>query len=379
MQKIPTSLALKLQERKDVNSLRVLTEQRNGVDFYSNDYVGIARNPQVAKDAITVLNKYGVLNGSTGSRLISGTHKLHTDVENYLSSFHKSKSALLYNSGYDANVGLFSSVLQKGDVVLYDELIHASVRDGIRLSNAKAFKFQHNNLKSLEDRIVKFKVTAVNVYVAVESVYSMDGDCCPLKELVALCTKYGVYVIVDEAHSNGVFGENGSGLVCELNLEDEIFARVHTFGKALGCHGAVVLGSSELKSYLINFSRSFIYTTAIPLHAVATILAAYQYLGNSNNRNQLLFNISYFRTQIKNSILQSSFIDSLSAIHCCLIPGVEKVKKTAQNLQEKDFILKPILSPTVKKGQERLRICLHAYNTKEQIDNLISNLILLHG
>ena len=168
-----------------------------------------------------------------------------------------------------------------------------------------------------------------------------------------------------------MFGSKGKGLLQELNLEKEVFARVHTFGKALGCHGAVVLGASELRDYLINFSRPFIYTTAASLHAVATIKAAYQELESTNAIDQLKDRIAYFRKKIIEYNLNHFFINSNSPIQCCLISGNKQVKKTAKQLTENGFDVKAILSPTVAKDKERIRICLHSYNTFEEIDKLL--------
>ncbi|MDO6800834.1 pyridoxal phosphate-dependent aminotransferase family protein [Wenyingzhuangia sp. 1_MG-2023] len=371
MYHLPNSLKDKLQTRIENNSLRTLHVNNVGLDFYSNDYLGLAQSKSVAEKAKMYLENSHDINGSTGSRLISGTHSLHIEVESELARFHKAESGLLFNSGYDANVGLFSSVLQKNDVLLFDELIHASVRDGIRLSAANSYKFKHNDIYDLETKILRFKENTRQVYISIETVYSMDGDTAPLQDIVNLCEKHGVYLIVDEAHSGGVFGENGNGLVCALGLETKIFARVHTFGKALGCHGAVVLGSDDLRNYLINFSRAFIYTTAIPLHAVATIRAAYESLQEKELLQNLHFRISYFNKVVQKLGLSEKFIKSNSAIHCCVLPGNDRVKNLAQKIQNQGVLVKPILSPTVANGQERLRICLHAFNTKQEIDLLL--------
>lgn len=372
MQEFPLSLQKKIKDRRVENALRSLSVANpHSVDFYSNDYLGFSKSPEIASTTSEILKDCGIQNGSTGSRLISGTHPLHLLTEKELAMYHRAESGLLYNSGYDANVGLFSAVLQKNDVLLFDELIHASVRDGIRLSSANNYKFKHNNLSDLEAKIIRFKETSSTVYVAVETVYSMDGDSAPLEELVHLCEKHHAYLIVDEAHSGGVFGEKGRGLVCELGLESKIFARVHTFGKALGCHGAVVLGSEDLRTFLINFSRAFIYTTAIPLHAVATIKAAFAELSQGGAMKLLKENITYFKNQLSVFNLNNYFIKSNSAIQCCLISGNNQVKKVALEIEEQGFLVKPILSPTVPKGQERLRICLHAHNTKEEINSLL--------
>jgi len=368
MRLFPKDLKVALEKRKKDQSFRILKIGSNSIDFSSNDYLGFAKKETIQKEALKTLKKSAFVNGSSGSRLVSGTHELHCEVETFLADYHRAESALLYNSGYDANTGLFSAILQKGATILYDELIHASIRDGIRLSNAKAYKFKHNSINDLKK---KFTNCSEPVYIAIEAVYSMDGDVAPLKEMVRFSKENNCFLIVDEAHSNGVSGSKGKGLLQELNLEKEVFARVHTFGKALGCHGAVVLGSSELRDYLINFSRPFIYTTAASLHAVATIKAAYQELKHTNAIDQLQERIAYFRKKMIENNLGHLFINSESPIQCCLISGNKQVKKIAKHLTENGFDIKAILSPTVAKGKERLRICLHSYNTFKEIDELL--------
>ena len=210
------------------------------------------------------------------------------------------------------------------------------------------------------------------IYVVVESVYSMDGDMAPLTEIVAVCKKYNAALIVDEAHAVGIFG-NGKGLVSELGLENNVFARVVTFGKAVGVHGAAILGSNELRDYLINFSRAFIYTTALPLHSIVSIKNAHEFLLQNLSRiDQLKKLITYFKSQIVNH--KSQIINSDSPIQCIVIPGNNEVKAMADKLQQNGFDVRPILSPTVPKGQERLRICLHSFNSKEEVDNLVNTL-----
>jgi 8-amino-7-oxononanoate synthase len=319
------------------------------------------------------------VNGATGSRLISGNHSLYTTTENFIAKFHDVPAALIFNSGYDANVGFFSSVPQRNDVILYDELCHASIRDGIAMSNAKSYKFQHNDLEDLESIIKRCHTEPVEVYVVTESVFSMDGDCPNLEELITISKKYNCHLVIDEAHALGVSGESGEGLVQSLGFQNDVFARIITFGKGLGCHGAAVLGSDKLKSYLVNFSRSFIYTTGLSPHSVATIFIAYQQLQKEKVAMQKLKqNIQYFNQVKTQNGLKSLFVYSKSAIQCAIIPGNEKVKSIAANLQENGFHVKAILSPTVPEGQERLRFCLHSYNSEEEIFNvlqLLSNFV----
>ncbi|MEY2921522.1 MAG: 8-amino-7-oxononanoate synthase [Bacteroidota bacterium] len=380
MKNFPTALAHKLQQREANYALRELPISKDSIDFASNDYLGFAKNQAIFNETHEYLlqNKIKV-NGATGSRLISGNHSIYTTTENFIAKFHEVPAALIFNSGYDANVGFFSSVTQRNDVILYDELCHASIRDGIAMSNAKSYKFQHNDLEDLESIIKRYNTEPVEVYVVTESVFSMDGDCPNLEELITISKKYNCHLVIDEAHALGVFGESGEGLVQSLGFQNDVFARIITFGKGLGCHGAAVLGSDELKSYLVNFSRSFIYTTGLSPHSVATIFIAYQQLQKEKVAMQKLKqNIQYFNQVKTQNGLKSLFVYSKSAIQCAIIPGNEKVKSIAANLQENGFDVKAILSPTVPEGQERLRFCLHSYNSEEEIFNvlqLLSNFV----
>jgi 8-amino-7-oxononanoate synthase len=376
MIKLPKILLAKLETRKQNNGLRQLPSQTNLIDFASNDYLGFAQSETIFHETHQFLidNNY-IENGATGSRLLSGNHPLYAIAEKEIAQFHQTEAALIFNSGYDANVGFFSSIPQKGDFILYDELCHASIRDGIRLSNAKSYKFQHNDFEDLERLLIQCKTQLIEIYIATESVFSMDGDTPNLEELVQLAEKYDANIVIDEAHTLGVFGDYGEGLVQSQQLQDKIFARIMTFGKGLGCHGAAILGSQELKDYLINFARSFIYTTGLSPHAIATILKSYHHLQTDENAlNQLRNKINFFNQEKVMLGLKPLFVYSKSAIQCAIIPGNEKVKNIAQQLQQKGFDVKAILSPTVPEGQERLRICLHSFNSEKEISDVLMHL-----
>lgn len=376
--KFPKNLSAKLEARKQNNALRQLPSTSSAIDFASNDYLGFAKSKTIFDQTHQLLidNNY-CENGATGSRLLSGNHPLYELAENYLAQFHQAEAALILNSGYDANVGFFSSVPQKGDFILYDELCHASIRDGIQLSNAKAFKYQHNNYEDLERLITKVQPTTDNqqlttIYIVTESVFSMDGDSPDFETMIAIAEKHQALIVVDEAHALGVFGENGCGLLQQLQVQNKIFARIMTFGKGLGCHGAAILGSSDLKNYLVNFARSFIYTTGLSPHAIATIYCAYQELGNEKTaQHALRENINFFNQQKQLQGLKPMFVRSKSAIQSAIIPGNEKVKTVASQLQQNGFDVKAILSPTVPEGQERLRICIHSYNSEAEISKVL--------
>jgi 8-amino-7-oxononanoate synthase len=377
MKKLPKSLTQKLQLREQNNALRKLPVSNNLIDFASNDYLGFANSEEIFNQTHDYLLENNIkINGATGSRLISGNHNLYQITEDYIAKFHQSETALIFNSGYDANVGFFSSVPQRNDIILYDELCHASIRDGIQMSNAKSYKFQHNDFNHLEKVIISQLETRnpkpETFYIVTESVFSMDGDSPNLEELVNLCEKYNCYLVIDEAHALGVFGNFGEGLIQYQGLQDKVFARIMTFGKGLGCHGAAILGSQELKSYLVNFARSFIYTTGLSPHSVATILIAYQYLKSEKEAIQKLKNnIQFFNQEKLQMGLKPMFVYSKSAIQCAIIPGNKKVKSIANQLQENGFDVKAILSPTVPEGQERLRFCLHSYNSEKEISEVL--------
>lgn len=373
MEKAEIFLQKKLDERIENGLLRKLTNTSLPFDFCSNDYLGLARSTEL-RSLIDeqVKETKPFKNGSSGSRLLAGNHPYTEETEKFIANFHNAKAGLIFNSGYDANIGLLSSIPQRGDTIITDELIHASLIDGARLSHAERFKFKHNDLNDLEQRLKSAKGI---IYVAVESIYSMDGDFAKLAEISELCKKYNANLIVDEAHATGIFGTNGNGLVCQLGLENDVFARIITFGKAIGTHGAIILGSENLRKYLINFSRSFIYTTAAPLHNCLSVNCAYQLLGMGNFQEQIISKIKLYNELIAS--LNLNRIISDSAIQTILFNNSEKAKNAASFLQKKGFDVKAILSPTVAIGKERLRICLHTYNEDQEIIDLVNHLRVL--
>ncbi|MCW3464463.1 aminotransferase class I/II-fold pyridoxal phosphate-dependent enzyme [Chitinophaga nivalis] len=366
MNQLDTSfMARLLDERRVQQSFRQLRLPAGKVDFCSNDYLGLARNADVRAHIHTLMQERFVSHGSTGSRLLAGNYEWINDLETDLATFHAAEAGLLYNSGYDANLGLFSCIAGKTDTIIYDQLIHASIRDGIRLSVARSFAFRHNDPEDLEK---KLRQATGKVFVAVESVYSMDGDEAPLADIAALCHRYQAYLIVDEAHATGITGEKGAGLVQALGLQDACLARVHTFGKAVGCHGAIILGPAVLRDYLINFSRSFIYTTSLPPAALAAIAAGYSafpYMQAARHTLQAL--ITRFRAG-------TAHLESLPGTHpiqVVMTRGNENTRRVAATLQEAGLDVRPILHPTVPLGTERLRIVIHSFNTTAEVDQLI--------
>jgi len=354
-------LERKLQERAASNAFRRLRLPDGKIDFCSNDYLGIATNGLIERGLEDVHPPHG----SGGSRLLAGNYPLIEDTERLLATFHSAEAGLIFNSGYDANLGLLSCIPQRGDTILYDALSHASIRDGIRLSFAKAFSFIHNDITDLEKRL---RSAEGSIFVVTESVFSMDGDQAPLAEMAALCQRYGAHLIVDEAHATGVIGPRGEGLVQSQHLEAACLARMHTFGKAVGCHGAIVLGSRRLRDYLINFARSLIYTTALPASAMLAIRTAYRLFPDmAAERAHLQTLIRTFR----DAPIAYKKLSSHTPIQGVVAPGNEAVRALADRLQGEGFDIRPILYPTVPRGEERLRIVLHAFNTAEEMDALI--------
>jgi 8-amino-7-oxononanoate synthase len=360
----------KLQERKDHHAFRRLRLPEGKTDLCSNDYLGIATNGLIEKALAERPAPIGpdIPHGSGGSRLLAGNYPLIEETEKELAAFHAAEAGLIFNSGYDANLGLLSCLLQRGDTILYDQLSHASIRDGIRLSFARAFSFGHNDLHDLEHHLQMAKRDGT-IFVVTESVFSMDGHQAPLAEMANLCQNYGAHLIVDEAHATGVIGQKGEGLVQQLQLETACFARVHTFGKAVGCHGAVVLGSHRLRDYIINFSRPFIYTTALPASAILAIRMAYSlFPAMQQERSHLQTLIS----RLQEATLPFEKLNSRTPIQGVITPGNETVRSIAAALQDEGLDVRPILYPTVPRGSERLRIVLHAFNTVGEVDKLIA-------
>lgn len=365
----------KLNERIAQNALRGLTLSGSLIDFSSNDYLGFATSPYIKKKIYQSLSEHSNYKlGSTGSRLLSGNTSFAEVLENDIAQFHQAKAGLIFNSGYDANIGLFAAIAQKNDTIICDEFVHASIIDGIRLSLAKKFNFKHNNIESLES---KLKNSTGNIFIAIESVYSMDGDIAPIAEIVRLADKYNANLIVDEAHAVGVLGKNGEGLVQFLDLHHTIFARIITFGKALACHGAIIVGSEKLKTFLINFARSFIYTTALPFHSLLTIKVMYEVLKNDASAYlKLQQNIQLFNKLMLENY--SGYKANPAAIQQIMMSGNAQCKAASDTLKLKNFDVRAILSPTVPINKERLRICLHSFNSKTEIENLCLALSMIH-
>ncbi|MBL3658561.1 aminotransferase class I/II-fold pyridoxal phosphate-dependent enzyme [Fulvivirga sediminis] len=372
--KLEEQLNQKLRARHEQNSLRSLVTSDQLIDFSSNDYLGLAQSEELYK---LIKNKSDIIkkNGATGSRLLAGNYDYIEYVESRLSEIFQSEKSLIFNSGYNANLAVLSSIPQKGDTILYDEMSHACIKDGARLSLANRYSFKHNDLDDLRKKITK---ASGQIFIVVESIYSMDGDQCPLPELIEVAREYQAEIILDEAHSTGVMGPLGSGLSGSLQAQGNIFARIYTFGKGMGIHGAAVAGSATLIKYLINFARPFIYTTAPAPHQVASIAGAFEFLSNNIHlQTTLTANVQYFKKCIAQLNGKFSLTPSNHAVQGIIIPGNDTARQAAISLQNEGLDVRAILAPTVKKGTERLRVCLHSFNTHDEIYHLIDSLAAL--
>ncbi len=364
--RIPPSVTNALRERAEDGSLRRLEAARLGIDLCSNDYLGLARR----LGEVCCTPPEGLVSlGSTGSRLVSGSTVAHEELEEFLAYFHGAESALLFGSGFEANIGVLGGIGGRNDTILYDESVHASMRDGVRLSIARSYSFRHNDLQDLKRKMLLAKG---DCFVAVESVYSMDGDCAPLHELCELCQETGAYLIVDEAHATGIYGDHGEGVVHATGLTDAVFARIHTFGKAVGFRGACVVGSRELRDFLVNFARSFVYSTAPDLFSLQCIRTAYELMAAARAERATLRQLVATWKELAAGYPQISFMQSESPIQGVIVPGNRAALALEERLRELGFFVRAIRSPTVPAGLERLRVCLHSFNRVPQLSDMMS-------
>lgn len=344
----------RLQKRESQGLLRKLKSKSSLIDLTSNDYFGFAREERVQKGCP----------GATGSRLLTGNFSFCEELEEQIAGFHRAETCLIYNSGYTANLGLISALGTADTTFLYDLDIHASMIDGMRLSEAKKFPFRHNDLESLEKRLQN---ASPPVFVLIESIYSISGDLAPIERIVDLCVRYQANLIVDEAHGTGICGSHGEGILCEKNLESKVFARVHTFSKALGAHGACVLGSHKLKEYLINFSRPLIYTTALPPIALTHIAWSYEKL-----KNEAPFHQERLQDLIRYFCEKTGIQATASPILPVHMRSAERAKEVSLILRAQGIDVRPILPPTIGRGKECLRVVLHSFNQKKEIDEVLA-------
>ena len=356
----------RLLARKKLGNLRRLQVHSNLIDFASNDYLGLAKSPLLKRATLQKWIFSPHLLGSTGSRLLTGNSAYVERLEKKIATFHGYEEGLLFNCGYMANLGLLSCIAGEKEAILFDAHIHASSRDGIRLSQASSFPFRHNDLYHLETRL-KNTNSFKDRFICIESIYSTDGSKAPLIDICNLANQYGAHLIVDEAHAVGIYGPEGKGLVAQEGLTSQVFAQITTFGKALGCFGAIVLGSPILKEALINLATSYIYTTALPFPALAAIDCSYDLFPSLEKERlylqKLITQVQKYHPKASNSPIQS-----------IPIQGNSSVKQASQRLLQQGFDVRALTSPTVQKGHESLRVCLHAFNTEEELTSLCKSL-----
>jgi 8-amino-7-oxononanoate synthase len=349
---------------------KIYLRQKEYFDFSSNDYLGLSNHPKLILETKKALDSYGV--GSCASRLLSGDLEIHHRLEEEAASFKGKEAALVFNSGYQANLGIISALYKKGDSIFSDRLNHASIIDGIFLSGAKLFRFAHNDTRQLEELLKKERPKFKNALIVTETVFSMDGDICPLGDLVNLKEKYGCKLFVDEAHATGIFGRRGSGLVEEVGLSEKVDFVMGTFGKALGGFGAYLAGSRIACEYLVNASRSFIYSTSLPASIIAANLAGINLIRDESwRRETLLKNAEFFRQTLKNIGFE---VKGSSQIVPLIIGDSKKTAEFALRLQERGWWVLPIRPPTVPQGQARLRFSLTLHHNKEILRQLIEDL-----
>lgn len=387
-------LVAQLEKRRKISKLRTLKPSPAGsVDFSSNDFLSLSTNTQFRKDFLEALNNHDLGVGSTGSRLLDGNSAFAEQLERDIALHHGAETALLTNSGFDANVSIFTCLPQPGDIIIYDELIHASVHDGMRASRAeKMVMFKHNDVVNLRDILeaVRAESATANIFVAVESVYSMEGDIAPLTEICDLLETTSkdktAHLIVDEAHSTGIYGPNGAGIVSQLGLQKRVSVRLHTFGKALGSNGAAILCSPVVRQYMINYARPLIFTTFMSYPSLVAIRMAYDWMMQGKTvllATQLKVLIDYLWMRLKAVEKQA---DSLPDPSMLVLPKScpespifalfsTVPRELASHCQAAGFVVRPVVPPTVPKNTERVRVCLHSGNTKEQVDSFIQCLL----
>ncbi len=337
------------------------------IHFSSNDYLGLSHHPKMIAAAVDALHTFGT--GGTSSRLISGTMAIHRQLEEELAAFKYTPAALVYPSGYQANLGIISSLFNSGDCIIMDRLDHASLWDGAKLSGARIFPYAHTDMNSLEKVLKRAKGYKKKVVIT-DTLFSMDGDMAPLDSIVELAAMYGALTMVDEAHATGLFGANGAGLAEQFNLSEKIDIIMGTLSKAIGSQGAYVCGSTELVDYLINKSRSFIYTTALaPANAAAALKAIEIIKTEPNLRARVLSNARRVREAF--TLAGKNIAGSQSQIIPLITGTAASAQELAGLLQEHTIYAPAIRTPTVPDGQCRIRFSVTADHTDEHIDTLI--------
>jgi 8-amino-7-oxononanoate synthase len=364
------SLDRHLREICSAQGAEIETGGRRLVNFSSNNYLGLANDPRLREAAIAAISEFGV--GGGASRLISGTQSPHLRLEGALAKWKGTEAALCFSSGYAAALGTIPALVSKGDVILLDKLCHASLIDGAKLSGAILRVFPHNHLGKLESHLrwSQREHADKRFLIVTESVFSMDGDRAPLRELIELKRRFGALLLLDEAHAMGVIGPNGRGLAAAENLNEDVDVQMGTLSKALGTSGGYICGSRNLIDWLINRARSFIYSTAPPPAIVAAALAAVDFLASPEGEERRLLlwkRIRLMQEFLPRSELNKTSSDAYSAIFPRIVGDEQAAIDLASALQSEGFFVPAIRYPTVAKGAARLRITVTAAHQDDQI------------
>lgn len=338
------------------------------ISFSSNNYLGLANHPDVKEKAVNAIKQYGC--GAGASRLIVGTMELHTHLEERIAKFEDKPAAILFCSGYVANVGVVTSLVGQGDAVILDKLNHASIIDAARLSRARLLVYPHKDTSRLESILKRYKGYKRKLIIT-DAVFSMDGDFAPLREIVKLAKKYGAMVMVDEAHATGIIGENGRGVSEYFGVSKQIDIIMGTLSKAVGSLGGFVVGSKKLISYLQNKAHSFIYTTALPPAVCAASIASFDII---NDELELRDKFWYKVKLVKKGLDRLGFnlMNSESHIIPVFVGNEKTVMEISRYLYENGILIPGIRTPTVPQNTARLRITVMATHTRRDITKLLS-------
>lgn len=340
-----------------------LVDGRTLLNFGSNDYLDLATNPSVKASAISHIEKFGC--GSGSSRLVSGTFECHVELERRIASLVGAEACIVFSSGHAANTGTIGSIVGRGDVVLVDRLSHASILDGVIQSRADMCRFEHNNPADLEKRLQKVSPTSSKLIVT-ESVFSMDGDVAPLREIAEVAGRCGAMLMIDEAHATGVFGPGGGGIAVREGIGSDVNIHMGTLSKALGSQGGFVCGSAAVRSLLVNRARSFVYSTALSPAAVGAALGAIEWLaGNPGSGVDLLTRAGEFRRRLKNGGLDTG--NSASQIVPVIVGSEAAALALSERLRTEGIFVPAIRPPTVPAGTARLRFSVTLAHTEADL------------
>jgi 8-amino-7-oxononanoate synthase len=376
LSKWKATLGKGLRELEQRHQRRSLVEL-HGIDLCSNDYLGLAGHPEL-RAAVGQAVESSARVGGTASRLLSGQTEGWRSLEEEFAQFAGTEAALFFGSGYAANMGLLSALVGRDDVVYSDVLNHASLIDGMRLSGARKVIYPHLDLNGLENSLRQDAGAPWRRIIVTESVFSMNGDVAPLKEMAVLAERFGAAMIVDEAHATGVQGKNGWGLAAEAGILPQVLATIHTCGKALGSAGAFVCGPAVIKDHLINHARTFIFSTALPPYFAEQIRAALKLVKRMNEERQTLLKRS---GRFNEALRQAGFDtgESASQIVPVIIGRNEDTLRAAERLQQEGFLVRAIRPPTVPTGKARLRFSLTVGIADEELIRLVNCLVQWSG